>query len=557
MKKPEWMGNNNRTIATIRRSGAGQKDNTSAQVQIDEIKRYCEEYNLNIIKIFDFIETASKREKRKYYREVDTWAVANNILHRVFYKGDRETRNLTDNENAEADVKSGKYVLHYALERKVYHQNSPDIDFLMRDYNAVNNKHYCRDLGTKISNATRKKAEMGWTPITVPPWGYLQQKQKTEKGFEKRRGTIVAIDKNGWKTKAVIREFELRASKKEDDSNWIMSLEEIRKQIIKEGLIPYDQIKRYNKSSIEKRLKNIFYDGRFMWDGVEYNGNHERIISKELFWKVQDTFGLRNKYRKKSDGVFGGGWLKCADPDCGCFVCYDPKTKIIKATGETKTYKYYNCTNGKKIHKGRVNVSEDSIWRQFETIFDQLDLPVALAEKIAAALNQGIVKMKQDKKREVESLAIINQKLEEDKVELYKDLKRGIIDERFYKTQYAIIEKELLENEKILETSSLADGFNEFEETVKSTFELAKNAKLLWNQRGSEEKKILLDKLLSNRALDGVTVQYSLKKVFELVVKMKENGQNPKWRRLSSQYRTFFIQNQHFSLNKIDRLKTA
>ena len=42
---------------------------------------------------------------------------------------------------------------------------------------------------------------------------------------------------------------------------------------------------------------------------------------------------------------------------------------------------------------------------------------------------------------------------------------------------------------------------------------------------------MFLDKLLSNRELDGVTVQYSLKKVFELVVKMTENSENEKWRR--------------------------
>jgi hypothetical protein len=56
---------------------------------------------------------------------------------------------------------------------------------------------------------------------------------------------------------------------------------------------------------------------------------------------------------------------------------------------------------------------------------------------------------------------------------------------------------------------------------------------------------MFLDKLLSNRELDGVTVQYSLKKVFELVVKMTENSENEKWRRLVDAFLTECFQKHH------------
>ena len=44
-----------------------------------------------------------------------------------------------------------------------------------------------------------------------------------------------------------------------------------------------------------------------------------------------------------------------------------------------------------------------------------LHLPTALAEKITNTLNQGVAKMKQEKKKELESLRTISKKLEEDK----------------------------------------------------------------------------------------------------------------------------------------------
>jgi len=68
----------------------------------------------------------------------------------------------------------------------------------------------------------------------------------------------------------------------------------------------------------------------------------------------------------KKRGAFSSAWLRCSE--CGCAVVYDPKRKLIKNTGEYKTYHYYRCSNGKKQRnsfKGR-NVSEGKIWGQLE-----------------------------------------------------------------------------------------------------------------------------------------------------------------------------------------------
>ena len=57
---------------------------------------------------------------------------------------------------------------------------------------------------------------------------------------------------------------------------------------------------RINRSYLETMLKNLFYIGRFQWQGIEYKGTHEPLVSLELFQRVQDTFAGRNKpkYRK-------------------------------------------------------------------------------------------------------------------------------------------------------------------------------------------------------------------------------------------------------------------
>ncbi len=60
-------------------------------------------------------------------------------------------------------------------------------------------------------------------------------------------------------------------------------------------------------------------------------------------------------------------------------------------------------------------------------------------------------------------------------------------------------------------------------ETAKTVLELAKNAKSLWNDLPAEDRRILLDKLLSNPVLNGLTIEFKVKKPFAVLVQMAEN----------------------------------
>ena len=312
MGEVDWIGKNKKAIAPLRVSSGGQEGNTSWITQKRDCEEYCRRHGLELIDTIQIVESASKAGLRKKYNAVLKTASQQNIQHVLFHRYDREARNLTDNENNEVLVRQGKIVLHYVADGKVLHKNSPDTDFLMRDYHAVQNKHYSRDLSTKVRKATQTKAESGWWPGCRPPDGYINQKLKSDKGFERRRGSTIVSDPNTQTVKRVQREFEIRSESPTP------SLREVRNRVIAEGLVPLDEVKKYHSGSIERRLRNIFYDARFQWNGVEYTGKHERIIPTKLFWKVQESFGMRTSYRKNPDALFGSGWLKCADTACGC-----------------------------------------------------------------------------------------------------------------------------------------------------------------------------------------------------------------------------------------------
>ncbi|HAW59716.1 MAG TPA: hypothetical protein DCX03_12060 [Bacteroidales bacterium] len=99
-------------------------------------------------------------------------------------------------------------------------------------------------------------------------------------------------------------------------------------------------------SVIYKLFTNIFYTGMFEWTGRVYNGNHKPMITLEEYDRVQVILGRNGKPRAKTHDFAYTGMMRCEV--CGSMYTGIEKTKIIKGTGELKTYVYYSCTRKKK-----------------------------------------------------------------------------------------------------------------------------------------------------------------------------------------------------------------
>ena len=183
----EILGNNNLAIAFLRVSSHRQKDNTSHETQEKEIRHYCRDKNFDLVNIVRIVESAKRSEERKQYNRARSEALMSGVVHFLFYIYDRETRNLTDNEQNENLVRDGRIIIHYVNEKKVLHQYSPDTDFFMRDIQAATNKQFLRNLSTKVRAAHRNKSENGWYPFNHPPLGYAHQRIKDESGRELKR----------------------------------------------------------------------------------------------------------------------------------------------------------------------------------------------------------------------------------------------------------------------------------------------------------------------------------------------------------------------------------
>jgi len=308
-----------------------------------------------------------------------------------------------------------------------------------------------------------------------------------------------------------------------------MSLHEILKTITKEKLVPIG--KTLSKSGIEGILMNKFYGGTYMWHGEEYKGKHELIIPPDHFKAVHSPG--KKIYSKKPTGLFGA-WLRCANPECGCQILYDPKRKKLAKTGEVKTYHFYHCSDGKRIHKlngERQKVaSERELLEMFEKPVKEISISDELAKAISRELKKSHDKAAFAHKRNLEGYknAIIQTEKEEDKA--YELLANGVVDQDMYQRQVLSIRDKKRKYEDLLEEGQLLVTAK-FYETSEFILELAKNAESFWNDRNDNEKLEFLKRILSNQTLttygtdlDKVTIEYDLKEPFKELAKIKKSS---------------------------------
>jgi hypothetical protein len=519
METSDWKNEPNKnTLLIIRRSGYGQKENTSGDTQLRENQDYANRHGLNVVHTESIIETAFKRKERKKFRALIQKALKENIRHVLFFWSSREARNLTDIEENDELIRAGKIVIHHVSEGKVYWKETPDSDFTYRELNAVINKSESRSKSTMLKASLRTKALAGWWPYRHTPLGYMHSKSRDRYGNAIKGTAKIAIDPDAEVVKLVQREFELRAQG--------VSYDEIRSQNLADKIVPMELRKTYSRHGIEERLKNCFYWGYFYLTGdatTRYEGQHEKIIPERTLKAVASVNATNGCKRKTSvgpeDDIFRG-WLHCGHPECLRLVTYEKKRKLIKSTGETKTYHLYRCSNSRRIHDKHVYLSEQKIWDQFESILEMVAITKDFEADIQNALNESHEQQKGVIQTQLEDCRKHLKALEEREDGTYDDMKKGLLDEGQYQRRIRRIRDERDEYQEQFERLKVSNS-ETGAQAVKKVFELATEAKSLWKDMDRRERVEYLKKVCSNPKLDVLTVQYEIKKPFARLASWK------------------------------------
>lgn len=220
---------NKKSIAVIRISSTKQTDGSSPEIQKEAADRHCKRHGLELVKIFEIVESAKSFKNRKQYQEAIRFAEKSKIGNILFYMPDRLSRNFSDVESLEFKILDGIFNVHFVQEGLILHRNSPDSDFMKLDFQTAVNKHFIRNLRTKVIDGMDGKAESGYFPNGKPTLGYIIQELSSSERVKGGYRKVVALDPNPKNRKIVIREYQLRAEG--------LSFEKIRQKVIAEGLL--------------------------------------------------------------------------------------------------------------------------------------------------------------------------------------------------------------------------------------------------------------------------------------------------------------------------------
>ncbi|WP_255783544.1 recombinase family protein [Mycobacteroides abscessus] len=222
-----------------------------------------------------------------------------------------------------------------------------------------------------------QKAIIGGTPGFVPI-GYLNVSEQ----FEGRKVNTVAVDPE--RGQYIPMAFEWFATGH-------YTYAELRTKLTEAGLRTRPNRKYPSGAisihSIEKVLRNRYYLGYVVWNGQEYQGRHEPLVSQELFDQVQSVLeampGAGNRQRRYHHFLKGFVW---------CARC-ERRLIVMRARNKTgELYFYYLCRGRQQklcdLPYLRTSHVENAVTERYHTVALDGELKQQLSALFAGAAGQ-------------------------------------------------------------------------------------------------------------------------------------------------------------------------
>lgn len=255
------------------------------------------------------------------------------------------------------------------------------------------------------------------------------------------------------------------------------------------------------------------------WAGESYPGKHQLIIAPDVLAKVKASFRTKGNNPRLQTTSFPSGWLKCADPNCGCYITFDPKTKPpLKGSTERRVFEYFRCANGKRVHKSLrgLHFKEHEIWSLLDEPVKAISMDNPFADQVRDEFKRVHAEFKKQKLAEVDGFKDGLKGLEGAEDRLYDELRGGILDESAYKRQLQRIRDERSRFVDLLAKADL-EIWDAVLEIADRAITLCIDAESRYKSLSPAQRVEMLKTLLSHPLLQGGAdrkLKYSLKVEF-------------------------------------------
>jgi DNA invertase Pin-like site-specific DNA recombinase len=427
-----------RAILMARVSSEEQAKGYSLDVQEDNLRRYCEKKNIEIVNIWREDHSA-KTFNRPEFQKLLSFLKINRgkIDFLLFTSWDRFSRNTTDAYDMIRRLnKLG--IEPQAIEQPIDY-NIPEMKAMLAIYLALPEIDNDRR-SMKIKGGIRGAWKAGrWTHKA--PTGYKNSRDENNK-------PLIVPNEYALNVRYVFRQV----------SNGKPQAE-IRHELRTKGFI-------ISKSGISSILRNPIYFGKIFVPEAEgqlaylADGVHEPLISERLFYKVQRILNNQIEKRrqpktlKKREELPLRGFLLC--PNCGLKL-----TGSASRSRNKSRYFYYHCNRC-----GKVRIRADYVNSIFEGILNELKFKKESQELYLEIIKQIFTSRESDRDDDAKELT---GKLEQQKQRVEKlqdmlvDNKISLEDYNKMKSRFDGIKEELLV--KLRQIKSIKRNFERYLES--------------------------------------------------------------------------------------------
>jgi DNA invertase Pin-like site-specific DNA recombinase len=457
-----------------------REEGFSIEAQVKLLRAAAAKEGLEIAREFIEVESA-KATGRKEFTEMVNYFKRNRTCRILLAeKTDRLYRNFRDALALEdLDIN-----IYFVKENEWISKDSKSQSKLMHDIRLAMARNYSENLREEVKKGMSEKASQGTYPGRAP-FGY-------------RNNTATrAIEIHPEKSATAQRVFELFASGK-------YSLLSLSKEIRR---VTGTYI---SKTNLHKMLLNPFYIGYFNFRGQKYKGNQPIFIHPDTYAQAQSVLRGYNRPKHNKHSFAFRGLLTCAHDNC-----------VVTAELKKQKYVYYHCT-GYRGPCALPRFKEQEIAERLGSVLKDVQIPADVARTIDVSLQRVHVQMQsktgQERARLERELTSLRARMDA----AYADKLDGHITAEFWQRKQADWQNE--EFRTNAQISALAeDKSSERVLTMQRILELAQNAHSLYLTRPPAEQADLLRMVVSNCAIDAVSLYPTYRKPFDMIYRRAKN----------------------------------
>lgn len=490
-------------ITFARVSSEKQERGASIDAQKELIYDYCMEKNLKIIKEFEITESTTRGDRVKYNEMLDFIRSRNKKTAIVVNCVDRLQRSDEDNPALNKLRREGKIEIHFMKEHIILDETSPVQDIFAWKMNVLMAGNYTDSLSYNVKRSLVKNWNSGkWQGMA--PLGYLNRHTDDD-----NNEAIIIVDPvRGPIIKHLFEEFA--TGKHTLKTLWYLSKEL--------GLYTKNKKKKgcfVSRNTLYDVLTNPFYHGLMCIKGEFYNHIYERLISKELFDRVQAILTGNGNHNRNNTTEYAKtpytfrGLIHCKE--CGFLITPEKKVK-----NNGNTYIYLRCGHPcKECHQGIVN--ENVIIEQLKKeVMNKISLPPKLQEIVKEKLTQELndtsafnKTMKTNITKQLNELKVKDDNL----LDYYLE---GGLPKETYEEKHKQITDQRAELEQTAEKYKNIDA--DMKKRVVQVMALANNISKLFDMATPTRRNELLQLLISNCQLNGSKLEYTINAPFNWLI---------------------------------------